>query len=152
MPMSNEKRITPPQVLYSLLLVFIILHFFQPILQIIQFPYSLSGIILIIIGLVINGQGSMLLSRNKTTFKPHENPSLLIVKGPFRYSRNPIYLGGLILVLGIVVLLGSLIVFVLPVLVFLIMEFHFIPVEEEKMEEVFGKKYLDYKTRVRRWI
>jgi protein-S-isoprenylcysteine O-methyltransferase Ste14 len=150
--MDNEKRITPPQVLYPLLFAFIILHFIFPIIQIIQFPYTLSGIILMIIGLAINGQGSILLSRNKTTLKPHEKPSSLLVKGPFRYSRNPIYLGGLILALGIVVLLGSLIAFVLPAVAFLIMEFHFIPMEEKKMDEAFGKKYRDYKARVRRWI
>jgi protein-S-isoprenylcysteine O-methyltransferase Ste14 len=152
MQVSEEKRITPPQVLYPLLLVFIILHFIFPIIQIIHFPFTLSGIILIIIGLAINGQGIILLRKNKTTLKPHEKPSSLIVKGPFRYSRNPIYLGGLILVLGIVVLLGSLIAFVLPILVFLIMEFHFIPIEEKKLEESFEKEYRDYKERVRRWI
>jgi protein-S-isoprenylcysteine O-methyltransferase Ste14 len=123
-----------------------------PIIQIIDFPYSLSGILIMIIGLIINAQGSLLLAKNKTTFKPHERPSTLIVEGPFRYSRNPVYLGGLILVLGISVLLGSITAFILPVIGFLIMEIHFIPIEEKKLKEAFGNKYLDYKTKVRRWI
>jgi protein-S-isoprenylcysteine O-methyltransferase Ste14 len=150
--MVEERGLTPPQILYPLLLVFIIIHFFFPLIQVIRFPFTLSGIILIIIGLVINAQGSMLLSKNNTTFKPHEKPTAFIISGPFHYSRNPIYFGGLILVLGISILLGSLIALILPIIGFLIMELHFIPMEEKRMEETFGKKYLDYKSQVRRWI
>jgi protein-S-isoprenylcysteine O-methyltransferase Ste14 len=61
-------------------------------------------------------------------------------------------LGGVILSLGIAVLLGSLITFVFPIVLLLILDQLYIPVEERKLEETFGKEYLEYKQRVRRWI
>ncbi len=152
MKMKKEKHISPPMVSYSFLLISIVLHFFFPIIQIINFPYTLSGILLIIIGLVINTQGNMILNRNKTTIKIHERPSALIIEGPFRFTRNPIYLGGMIFLLGIALLLGSLIAFFAPIATFITMEIYFIPIEERNLQEAFGKRYLDYKNRVRRWI
>ena len=69
-----------------------------------------------------------------------------------RISRNPIYLSGLLLSLGLAVLLGSLIPFFFPIALFLILDRLYIPSEEKRLAETFGQPYLDYKKSVRRWF
>jgi protein-S-isoprenylcysteine O-methyltransferase Ste14 len=58
----------------------------------------------------------------------------------------------LILSLGIALFLGSLITFVFPILLFIILEGYYIPKEEEALNKAFGETYEDYKHRVRRWV
>ncbi len=81
-----------------------------------------------------------------------ETPSAILVSGPFRISRHPMYLGMAAILLGEAVFLGSLATFVFPLIFAILMEVLFISTEEENLEKAFGKDYLDYKTRVRRWI
>jgi len=62
------------------------------------------------------------------------------------------YLGGIVLGFGLAILLGSLVSFVFPAVFFLLLHFLFIPNEEEELKTMFGKEYLDYMKRVRKWI
>ena len=75
-----------------------------------------------------------------------------MTSGPFRFTRNPMYLGMLIWLTGLAVLLGSLMAFLFPILLFLLANSLIIPLEERLMEETFGESFLDYKRRVRRWL
>jgi protein-S-isoprenylcysteine O-methyltransferase Ste14 len=61
-------------------------------------------------------------------------------------------LGGIVLGFGLAILLGSLVSFVFPTIFFLLSHFLFIPNEEAQLETTFGKEYLDYMKRVRKWI
>ena len=72
--------------------------------------------------------------------------------GPFQMSRNPIYLGGFILLLGFAITLGSMITFAFPIALFLILNKVYIPKEEHVLENSFADQYLAYKKRVRRWV
>ena len=56
------------------------------------------------------------------------------------------------ILLGLAILLGSLIMFLFPIVFAILMELIFIPFEEENLERIFGEKYFDYKKRTRRWI
>jgi protein-S-isoprenylcysteine O-methyltransferase Ste14 len=76
----------------------------------------------------------------------------MIVEGPFRFSRNPMYLGMILALLGVCVLLGSPGPSPVPVVFYLIMRFVFIPAEERTMEETFGEEFERYRHAVRRWI
>ena len=93
-----------------------------------------------------------MFKKSKTTVKPHKNPTSLEVLGPFRVSRHPMYLGMSAILLGVAIILGSIITFVIPIFFVMLMEIMFIPFEEKNLEKAFGKKYLDYKMKVRRWI
>ena len=93
-----------------------------------------------------------LFKKSGTTIIPYEIPTSLVTSGPFRISRQPIYLGMTTILLGETILLGSFITFILPVIFAILMEIIFIPMEEKNLEIVFGEKYLDYKKKVRRWI
>jgi protein-S-isoprenylcysteine O-methyltransferase Ste14 len=76
----------------------------------------------------------------------------LVVKGPFAFTRNPMYLGLVTATLGIAFWVGTLPFFAVPALVFLTTNFVHIPFEEAKMRRQFGTDYDDYCRRVRRWI
>ena len=147
-----KSKIMPPTYFYMFLLLLIGLHFVFPIKKIIFLPYSYLGIIFLVIGIILNIWSDYLLKKKKTTVKPYENPTELIVSGPFAVSRHPMYLGMMFILLGIAVFLGSLITFIFPPLFVILMEIMFIPFEEKNLEKIFGKKYLNYKKKVRRWI
>jgi len=76
----------------------------------------------------------------------------LVTDGPFRYTRNPGYLGLAMLYAGIAVLRNSLwAILLLPVVVYVIQR-EVIGREERYLERTFGEEYLAYKARVRRWV
>ncbi len=124
--------------------------------DIIPLPYSLIGLppIAVGMGLVVWANYNLLHvgKIGLAAREPMQTPSSLVVVGPYRYSRNPLYLGGLLMMTGLVVVLSSLVVFLGLILVYLIFRYKFIKVEEEKLEEAFGVEYLEYKMRVRRWF
>jgi protein-S-isoprenylcysteine O-methyltransferase Ste14 len=78
--------------------------------------------------------------------------SALVTTGPFRFTRNPMYLGLLILMIALSLLIGTLAVLVADVVFLLWVNFVSIPFEEEKMGRQFGEDYRAYKRRVRRWL
>ena len=128
------------------------LHFFLPILQIFEPLYSYSGSFLFITGVVLVLWGARSFSRAGTTVRPFQDPSALVTSGPYRYSRNPIYLGLVLALIGIGLLLGTLSPFVVvPVLICLIQQ-RFIQPEEAVLEKTFGSAYGRYKRQVRRWL
>ncbi|NIM17420.1 MAG: hypothetical protein GTO45_35910 [Candidatus Aminicenantes bacterium] len=147
-----KGRLLPPKYLNAFLVLEIGLHFIFPIQQLIHAPYTYLGFVNIGIGIVLNVYSGGFLRRMNTTIDFHETATELVVTGPFRMSRNPIYLSVIILSLGIAILLGSLITFIFPALLFLILNVFYIPSEEMTMEKTFGKEYLDYRKKVRRWI
>ncbi|MCH7779688.1 MAG: isoprenylcysteine carboxylmethyltransferase family protein [Acidobacteria bacterium] len=91
-------------------------------------------------------------SKLGTPLKPFEESTVVVTTGMFRFTRNPMYLGMVVGLLGAAIFLGSL-VSLLPVPAFIaIIHFQFIVREERFMEELFGAEYLAYKRKVRRWI
>ena len=103
-------------------------------------------------GVVLSGWAFRTLWAAETTLRPDKPVSKLTQEGPFRYSRNPIYLSDAMIYAGIAVLRNSLwAILLLPLAVFVI-EREVIGREERYLEGTFGEEYLDYKRRVRRWI
>jgi protein-S-isoprenylcysteine O-methyltransferase Ste14 len=135
-----------------LLLLMIILHFVFPIQMILGFPFTLIGLAPIVVGLFINLQATRTLIKHNPTLKSSENPKVLVTEGAFKYSRNPMYLGGNVVMFGLAILLGSLVSFVFPAIGFLHSHFVTIPHEEDRLKTIFGKEYLDYMKRIRKWI
>ena len=144
--------ISPIYLAPVLIILMIIFHFVFPIQMILTFPFTLIGLAPIVTGLFINLQATRTLTENNPTLKSSENPKVLVTRGFFQYSRNPMDLGGVILGFGLAILLGSLVSFVFPTILFLLLHFLFIPNEEAQLKTLFGKEYLDYMKRVRKWI
>ena len=127
-------------------------HYFVPIERMIEPPYTYIGLLLILAGAGLGFWAASLFKEREVSFKLHGKNSSLVTDGPFGFSRNPIYLGMLAILLGTAIFFGSLITFLYPVLFFVVSHFIMIPMEEKKMEETFGDVYLEYKREVRRWI
>lgn len=128
------------------------LHVLLPGPAWLRFPWTTIGIPLIGAGATLAVVGSRLFERRGTTIKPFEESSVLVVEGPFSYSRNPMYLGMVAILLGTGFLLGTLVpLFVIPAFVVLIRT-RFIHAEERALERTFGQEYLDYRRRVARWL
>jgi protein-S-isoprenylcysteine O-methyltransferase Ste14 len=92
------------------------------------------------------------LERQNTTSDFLETASRLVVTGPFQISRNPIYLSGVLLSIGVALFLGSMITVVIPAILFLILNSVHIPDEEQRLEQLFGEEFREYKRNVRRWL
>lgn len=111
------------------------------------------GALLIVLGFALSFSAAMLFRRKGTELNPtSETNKSLVIEGPFRFTRNPMYLGLVIFTLGIAFCVGSLPMFVVPVLVFATANFAHIPFEEAKMRRQFGANFDDYTRTVRRWI
>jgi len=130
----------------------ILAHFAWPLALIIRPPFVYFGLIFVLAGLALNLWSDMMLKASKTTVKPFEDPTELETTGPYKISRNPMYLGMVLALFGGAISFGSVTAFIFPVLYIFAMNTVFIVPEEENLEKIFGKKYMEYTKQVRRWI
>lgn len=105
----------------------------------------ICGILLLVVSL-----GHFLM--RGTTVMPTREPDKLVTEGIYRISRNPMYLGMLLILVGVPFVMASVTGLIFALLFFLIMDRSVIPREEKVVEGVFGKSYLEYTSHTRRWI
>lgn len=111
-----------------------------------------AGFVFIAIGLVFAFPALGIFRKTKTTTVPHEMPSTLVTTGPYRFTRNPMYVGLTLEYLGVAgARLAVWPVILLPLLLAYV-NFVVIPVEEQNLRGIFGDAYLEYGTRVGRWL
>ncbi len=78
--------------------------------------------------------------------------SALVVDGPFRFTRNPMYVGVIAVSIGVALVTGSWLTWLVPIILFVLDNFVIIPYEERSMQRAFGDEFLAYRQRVRRWL
>lgn len=149
-----ELKIMP----MGLLLIFAVLMWgLQRLLPQCHFPLPLNGLVGIAIigfGLTLVLAGGQAFRRAKTTFDPRtpHAASQLVISGVYRYSRNPMYLGFLLILLGWADMLANWASFaLLPLFVLYLNRFQIQP-EERTMRQLFGADFERYCAQVRRWI
>ena len=103
-----QKRISLTDLIWVFIILEVILHFLLPIKQIIYFPYRYIGILLIILDQIPNFWYGIYFRKIKTSLGTYDKPKKLVTSGLFRISRNPIYLGMVLTLLGVAILLGSI--------------------------------------------
>ena len=148
----TTKRILPPTYLLLSIATMVLLHFLLPVSKITPYPWNLLGVLLLIIGGSLNLIADAAFKREQTTVKPFEKSTALVVSGVFTISRHPMYLGMVIILLGIAILMGTLTPLIVVVIFGILMEFIFIKTEERMLEEQFGEAWLAYKKKVRKWV
>ncbi len=148
----KKKAILPPTFFMTAATVSIAFHFAMPVVTFVDYPFNLLGIVPIVFGSVLNLWADQIFKKASTTVKPFEKPSVLIVDGPFRWCRHPMYLGMLAILLGISIICGSLASFIGSIAFWIIVRIRFVPVEEQSMMETFGDEYREYKQRVHIWM
>ena len=153
--MSNfeNRRIVARTVEIAILLAFpILFHYLLPILIIVPKPYTYLGIALMLPGLALATWAAKTFRKAGTRYELGNKSTALTTSGPFRISRNPMYLAMLIWLAGLAILLGSVTTFIFPILFFLVADFLIIPLEEKNMNQMFGEPYSNYRRLVRRWL
>jgi protein-S-isoprenylcysteine O-methyltransferase Ste14 len=126
-------------------------HFFIPLRKLLYYPVTYIGYLPLASGIIINLWTDRLFKVNDITVKPYLEPNVLIISGPFRVSRHPMYLGMALILLGVAVIHGTIIWFLYPAIFIILMVILFIPVEESNLKRLFEKDYLDYLKKVRKW-
>lgn len=150
--MEQKRRIVPPIYFLCALLLMGALHFFAPLARIFEPPLSYLGGLFAVAGIAISAWGARAFRKAGTPVIPFERSTVLVETGLYRFTRNPMYLGLVLALVGVAVLLGSAGAFI-PIVPFVwIIQTRFIVGEEKFLEEIFGAEYLAYKLRVRRWL
>jgi len=115
-------------------------------------PWNFIGIISLLLGIAINLFADKALHAANTTVKPSQESTTLVTNSVYCFSRHPMYLGFVLVLLGIAVLLGSLTPWIVIPIFATLMEVVFIQVEERMLAGKFGEGWLKYKKNVRRWF
>lgn len=149
---ARMYKYVPGSTLAASIITAVVLHYFFPVSILIPFPYNLLGLLIVGFGVYLAFQSVRLLISYSTTFEAGGNPSSLVTRCPYSYSRNPIYLGLLLIALGTATTLSSLSAFIAPILFFLVVNGIIIPFEENRLQKNFGIEYERYKGSVRRWL
>jgi len=143
----------PPPVLYALALGFAFtLDYLWPLRLWLHEAQAATGLGIMALGLGIGMWAMITFVRAGTNVPTHKPATTIITHGPYRYSRNPIYIGLNLLYIGLSVSFGAIwLLAVLPALLW-VMRRYVIAREEIYLERKFGAAYTGYKNRVRRWL
>jgi protein-S-isoprenylcysteine O-methyltransferase Ste14 len=115
-------------------------------------PARLVGYGLGVAGIALVAWAIVTLYRAGTTVRPDAGADRLVTDGPFRWRRNPIYMGDVLILLGLAELTHNIwFVILAPVFALAVLRLAILP-EEQHLEARFGQAYLDYKARTRRWF
>lgn len=125
---------------------------FVPILIAPPGPREAFGLVLVVVGVALIAWSAFWFWRKKTTIEPHHTPGTLIIEGPYRLSRNPIYLGMVLILTGQVIWLGALSAILLPLVLLIVLTERFAKPEEEALIAAFGAEGRTYLAATRRWI
>jgi len=156
MPTENADtpnvRIIPPLVYLTGLAVGFLGTLWMPFTLL---SYSVAwplGGVLVACGAVVTASAILTFKGAGTTVRPDRAASALVIAGPYRLTRNPMYLGLGFVYLGIAIAGQSVWAIILLPLVLIVIQRHAIEPEEAFLKRRFGANYVHYTLRVRRWI
>ena len=145
--------IAPPPLIYLAgLVIGLALDALAPTPFLPRSPAVALGAVLIVIAVSLLVWGVRVMRRAGTSEKTSVPTTALVTSGPFRFSRNPLYVSLTLCYLGIAVAARSLWALALLIVVLIVMRYGVIGREERYLERKFGAEYLRYKERVRRWM
>ena len=115
-------------------------------------PIGLVAVGIFAAGFLLMVSGAVTLLWQRTTIHPGHTPKKLIIRGLFALTRNPIYLGMLLILTTIPLMAVQPRLLIFTLAFFLIMDFYIIPREERIIRAGFGSEFDDYRKRTRRWL
>jgi protein-S-isoprenylcysteine O-methyltransferase Ste14 len=145
-------RLPPPFVLFGHLAAALLLGWLVRLPLALPFFVRLLGAALVLLGLVLAYSAIRAMSAARTPVDPFEPVRAIVTTGPYRFTRNPIYLGFAAALVGLPLALGSYWGLILAPVMLALMVALVIRHEEAYLEQKFGPAYLDYKKSVRRWL
>lgn len=159
MEMGNERDrpgvIAPPPLIFgAAILLGLVIHMAAPVAWL---PGGFSfrvilGAPLVAASFLLGLWGAWTMRRAGTNIDPHKPATALVVTGPFRFTRNPLYLSLTLLYMGVTALANALWPLVFLPVVLVVVRRGVIDREERYLEGKFGEAYREYKAAVRRWL
>lgn len=149
------KRVTslkPPRIALLAMIAMFVLHTAMPLAVIVPEPFSYAGAAFIATGVAMIVWSRRAFQAAATPITPFTESTALIRHGLYRWTRNPMYLGAVLLVSGVALLLGSVTPLFMAIVYFGALQEAFIRHEERLLEQRFGKEYRNYRRSVRRWL
>jgi protein-S-isoprenylcysteine O-methyltransferase Ste14 len=142
----------PPGQLLASIILAVVLAFCCPGPRLLAPPFTLLGLVPIAAGIALNLAAAAALKCHATTIKPFAESSALVTDGVFGLTRNPIYLGMILILCGTALLLGAATPWAVCLGFAAQLHFRFVLAEEQMLAARFGEAWLDYAARVRRWV
>lgn len=149
-----KTKIPPPAITLVLALLMLLSHYAYPLVLGTSILRAISALLCLALAVVFLSESLLSFMRHKTTILPFEpeKATSLVVSGVYKLSRNPMYLGMLLLLLALMLYLGNpALVLILLVYVLVLTKLQIQP-EEQVLKKNFGADYEAYCRKVRRWI
>jgi protein-S-isoprenylcysteine O-methyltransferase Ste14 len=149
---SPAVVIHPPLLFGVGLAAGLVVHWIRPV----SFPHPViarvAGLVIFVLSLQLARSAEAAMRRAGTNIRPDQPTLAIVTDGPFRFSRNPLYLATVGLYLGIALLVNTLWPLLLLAPVLVVLQWGVIGPEERYLQEKFGESYREYRARVRRWV
>lgn len=147
-----RKLLLPPAYFLIALVVTIVVARVSRGWSVANLAVNVMGGVLLVAGLAINLVADKAFKSSGTTVKPFEESSALVTSGVFRFSRNPMYVGIVLMLVGVSLLNGSIIGLIPALLLAVFLDRRFIRAEEMMLAEKFGDAWQTYAAQTRRWL
>ncbi|MBC7905249.1 MAG: isoprenylcysteine carboxylmethyltransferase family protein [Rhodospirillaceae bacterium] len=145
-------KIYPPIYMVGAGAVMAALDRWAPLARLIPEAWIGTGAVPAVIGLGLAVWSALTFRRHHTTVHPFRRADNLVTSGPFAFSRNPIYLGMALVLLGLALALGSVTPFLVIPAFMAVIGHRIIHDEERMLSDTFGAEFTAYARRVRRWL
>ncbi len=149
---SRHPRDTPPLWLLLALLAMGALHWWLPLATWLRRPWTLLGFVVIAMAVGLALSCWVRFRGARTGIRPFTPATTLVVRGPYRLTRNPMYVGLLGVCLGVAICLGTASPLLVPLLLFWLLDSRFVGREEVFLRKQFGAAFDAYSRNVRRWL
>ncbi len=151
-PDTAHVLILPPLLYGMAFVIGLLLHLVFPLHILPTILARGIGVVCVLVSLPLALMTLRVLSRAHTPVDPMKPTTALVTEGPFRYSRNPIYVALTLLYVGVALLINALWILLLVVPALVVLRYGVIAREEAYLTRKFGDAYRQYTTQVRRWL
>jgi protein-S-isoprenylcysteine O-methyltransferase Ste14 len=142
----------PPLLFLGFLVGGVVLNLLRPLPISGSSATRIVGGVLVLVGLSLVIWGRKTMTRSGTNVNPRQPTTALVVTGPFRYMRNPLYVAMFIMYIGLALLINTTWMILLLAILFPLMHWGVVLREERYLERKFGETYSRYCAVTRRWI
>jgi len=151
-PDTAQVLVLPPVLVGGALLLGISINWIHPIPVLPLVPARVIGVIIFVLSGVLAHFAQTAMNRAGTNIRPDRPALALVTDGPFRFTRNPLYVAALGVYVGIALFVNGLVPILLAIPVFYLLHWGVVLREERYMESKFGEPFRAYRARVRRWL
>lgn len=149
---AHHGRWSPPTLLLVGLIAQTVVHVAFPMVRLLDWPWTLVGVAPVMAGMAVMILGDLQFKRVGTPVRPGSPSTALVTDGVFAYSRNPMYVGMVLVLCGVAMMLGTTSPLLVPPVIGRVLSARFIRWEEAALHERFGQDYEEYARRVSRWF